>query len=168
LPHKSTAVRGFIYRLKNGAKYLLCSQEHPFSCLKAQPHYPPRRSAVYGSNPKECAKPGTWQQLVLTNPVHCCSAFAHTSNAPTTLDPRCSAPAGLSRRRRTTHGQAIGSGQQAAAPVHRIHHSNDKRAPCALSAAPGLDMLGVVGGWSTTSASSSSSSRENSHRWQTW
>jgi hypothetical protein len=91
---------------------------HPFWCLKAQPYHPPRPPAVHGSNPKECAKPGTWHQLVLDNLVHCCSAFAHTSNAPKTLDPRCSA---LGPEPEAPHnGQAIGSGQ-AAAPIHRHH-----------------------------------------------
>jgi hypothetical protein len=90
--------------------------------VKAQPHYPLRPSAIHGPNPKECAKPGTWHRIVLTNPVRCCSAFVHTPNAPTTLDPRCSAlgcEPGASY-----NGQAIGSGQ-AAAPIHRIHDSNE-------------------------------------------
>ena len=50
-------------------------------------------------------------RIVLTDlrPVRCWSAFAHTSNAPKNLDPRCSA---LGREPGASHnGQAIGSGQ---------------------------------------------------------
>jgi hypothetical protein len=90
--------------------------------LKAPPHYPPRPSAIHGLNPKECAKPGTWHRIVPTNPVRCCSAFAHTSNAPTTLDPRCSAfGCALGA---PFNGQAIDTGRHAAV-FHRNHHLNE-------------------------------------------
>jgi hypothetical protein len=65
---------------------------------------------------------------VLTNLVRCCNAFAHTSTSPTSLDSRCSA---LGCEPEASHnGQAIGAGQ-AAAPIHRIHHSNEHSVGCA-------------------------------------
>ena len=89
--------------------------------MKAPSHYPPRTSAIHGPNPNECAKPGTWHRIVLSDLVRCCSAFAHTSNAPTTLDPRCSA---LGCEPEASHnGQAIDAGRHAAV-FHRSHHSN--------------------------------------------
>jgi hypothetical protein len=103
--------------------YLRCSQEHLFWCLKAQPYYPPRTSAIHGCNPKLCARPGSWHRIVLTNPVRCCSAFAHTPALPTSLDSRCSAL--RPEPEASNDGQAIGSGQ-AAASIHRIHHSNER------------------------------------------
>jgi hypothetical protein len=66
-------------------------------------------------------RPGSGHQAVLSNLVRCCSAFAHTSTAPSSLDSRCSA---LGPEPKASHnGQVIGSGQ-AAAPIHRMHHSN--------------------------------------------
>jgi hypothetical protein len=70
---------------------------------------------------KNARSPERGIEWCYTDLVHCCSE-AHTSNAPTTLDPRCSAlgcEPGASY-----NGQAIGSGQ-AAAPIHRIHGSNE-------------------------------------------
>jgi hypothetical protein len=90
--------------------------------LKALSYYPPRTSAIHGCNTKERARPGSGHRIVLTNPVRCCSAFAHTPISPTSLDSRCSA---LGPESEAPHnGQAIGSGQ-AAASIHRIHHSNE-------------------------------------------
>jgi hypothetical protein len=68
------------------------------------------------------------EQFLLTDLVRCSSSFAHaTSNAPTILDPRCSA---LGPEPEAPHNdQAIGSGQ-AAAPIHRIHHSNAHPVAC--------------------------------------
>jgi hypothetical protein len=96
--------------------------------LKAPPHYSPRPSPIHGCNPKVCTKPGSGHQAVLTNPVRCCNAFAHTSTSPTSLDSRCSA---LGCEPEAPHnGQVIGAGQ-AAAPIHRIHHSNGHSVGCA-------------------------------------
>jgi hypothetical protein len=89
--------------------------------LKAQSYYPPRTSAIHGLNPKERAKPGKWHRIVPTNPVRCCSAFAHTPTLPTSLESRSSAL--RPEPEASNDGQAIGSGQ-AAAPIHRIHHPN--------------------------------------------
>jgi hypothetical protein len=117
------------------------SQEHLFWCWKAQSHYPPRPSPIHGSNPKECAKPGSGHQAVLmhTNLVRCCSAFAHTSTSPTRLDSRCFT---LGCEPEASHnGQAIGA-SQAAAPIHRIHHSNEH--PVGCTAAPILAAFGYL------------------------
>jgi hypothetical protein len=104
--------------------------------LKAPPpHYPPRPSAIHGPNPKLCARPGTWYRLVLTDLVRCCSAFAYTSYAPTTLDPRCSA---LGCEPEAPHsGQAIDSDRHAAV----FHRSAAIIINDLLSAAPRFDML---------------------------
>jgi hypothetical protein len=64
-----------------------------------------------------------WHRMVSTNPAHCCSAFAHTPTPPTSLDSRCSAPG--PEPEAPHNGQAIGSGQ-AAAPIHRIPHPNER------------------------------------------
>jgi hypothetical protein len=60
---------------------------------------------------------------VLTNLVRCCSAFAHTPTSPTSLDSRCSAIG--SEPEAPDNGQAIDAGQ-AAAPIRRMHHSNER------------------------------------------
>jgi hypothetical protein len=79
---------------------------------------PPRPSPIHGCNPKVCVRPGSGHRAVLSNLVRCCSAFAHTTTAPTSLDLRCSA---LGLEPRASHnGQVVGSGQAAAAPIHRI------------------------------------------------
>ena len=86
---------------------------------KAPSHYSPRTSPIHGCNPKLCARPGSGPR---------CSAFAHTPTSPTSLDSRCSA---LGCEPEASHnGQAIGAGQ-AAAPIHRIHHSNEHSVGCA-------------------------------------
>jgi hypothetical protein len=65
---------------------------------------------------------------VPNNTSRCCSAFAHTPTSSTSLDPRCSA---LGCEPEASHnGQAIDAGQ-AAAPIHRIHHSNEHPVGCA-------------------------------------
>jgi hypothetical protein len=88
---------------------------------------------------KNARNPKRGHRIVLSNPVRCCSAFAYTSNAPTTLDPRCSA---LGCEPGASHnGQVIGSGQ-AAAPIHRIHHSNIQTS--IPSAAPILAAFGYL------------------------
>ena len=92
--------------------------------MKAPPHYSPRTSAIHGPNPKERTKPETWHRIVLTNPVRCCSAFAHTPISPSSLDSRCSAfGCALGA---PFNGQSIDTGQ-AAASIHRMHHSNERR-----------------------------------------
>ena len=72
-------------------------------------------------NPSE-----TWHRIVLiTNPVRCCSAFAHTPISPSSLDSRCSAfGCALGA---PFNGQSIDTGQ-AAASIHRMHmhHSNER------------------------------------------
>jgi hypothetical protein len=97
--------------------------------LKAPPHYSPRPSPIHGCNPKVCAGPGPGHRAVLTNPVRCCSAFANNSTSPTSLDSRCSAtsaqPLGLRQPEAPDNGQAIDAGQ-AAASIHRMHHSNER------------------------------------------
>jgi hypothetical protein len=55
--------------------------------------------------------------------VRCCSAFAHTPTSPTSFDSRCSATG--PEPEAPDNGQAIDAGQ-AAAPIHRIHHSNER------------------------------------------
>ena len=109
--------------------------ESPNNGVTAGDH-PSRPSAIHGCNPKVCAKPGTWHRVVLTNPVRCCSAFAHTPTSPTSLDSRCSAfgcalgaPFGCALGA-PFNGQSIDAGQ-AAAPIHRIHHSNEHPVGCA-------------------------------------
>jgi hypothetical protein len=74
------------------------------------------------SNPKACARPGSGHQAVLTNPVRCCNAFAHTSTSPTSLDSRCSSIG--PEPEAPDNGQAIDAGQ-AAASIHRMHHANE-------------------------------------------
>jgi hypothetical protein len=75
------------------------------------------------------ARPGSGHRAVLTNPVRCCSAFAHTSTSPTSLDSRCSAAVGPEPEA-PDNGQAIettdADAGQAAAPIHRTHHSNER------------------------------------------
>jgi hypothetical protein len=96
--------------------------------LKAPPRYSPRTSAIHGPNPTERTKPETWHRVVLTNLVRCCSAFAHTPISPSSLDSRCSAfGCALGA---PFNGQSIDAGQ-AAAPIHRIHHSNEHPVGCA-------------------------------------
>ena len=91
--------------------------------MKVQSHYPSRPSAIHGYNPKVCAKPGSGHRAVLTNPVRCCSAFVHTSTSPSSLDSRCSAfGCALGA---PFNGQSIDTGQ-AAASIHRMHHSNER------------------------------------------
>jgi hypothetical protein len=75
------------------------------------------------SNPKACARPGSGHQAVLTNPVRCCNAFAHTPTSPTSLDSRCSAIGPESEA--PDNGQATDAGQ-AAASIHRMHHENER------------------------------------------
>jgi hypothetical protein len=75
-----------------------------------------------GCNPKLCARPGSGHRAVLPNLVRCCSAFAHTPTSPTSLDSRCSAIG--PEPEAPDNGQAIDAGQ-AAAPIHRMHHSNE-------------------------------------------
>ena len=91
--------------------------------MKAPPHYSPRPSPIHGCNPKVCAKPGSGHQAVLTNLVRCCNAFAHTSTSPSSLDSRCSAIG--PEPEAPDNGQAIDAGQ-AAASIHRMHHSNER------------------------------------------
>ena len=96
--------------------------------MKAPSHYSPRTSPIHGCNLKVCAKPGSGHQAVLTNPVRCCLAFAHTPISPSSLDSRCSAfGCALGA---PFNGQSIDAGQ-AAAPIHRIHHSNEHSVGCA-------------------------------------
>ena len=64
-----------------------------------------------------------WHRVVLTNPVRCCSAFAHTPTSPTSLVSRCSAIG--PEPEAPDNGQAIDAGQ-AAASIHRMHHSNER------------------------------------------
>ena len=91
--------------------------------MKAPSHYSPRTSAIHGPNPKERTKPETWHRIVLTNLVRCCSAFAYTPISPTSLDSRCSAfGCALGA---PFNGQSIDTGQ-AAASIHRMHHSNER------------------------------------------
>ena len=85
--------------------------------MKAPSHYPPRTSAIHGPNPTERTKPETWHRIVLTNPVRCCNAFAHTSASPPSLDSRCSAIG--PEPEAPDNGQAIDAG-------HRMHHSNER------------------------------------------
>jgi hypothetical protein len=61
--------------------------------------------------------------LTTGNPVRCCNAFAHTSTSPPSLDSRCSAIGPESEA--PDNGQAIDAGQ-AAASIHRMHHSNGR------------------------------------------
>jgi len=97
--------------------------ESPNNGVTAGDH-PSRPSAIHGCNPKVCARPGSGHRAVLTNLVRCCSAFAHTSpTSPTSLDSRCSAIGPESEA--PDNGQAIDAGQ-AAAPIHRMHHSNER------------------------------------------
>jgi hypothetical protein len=65
---------------------------------------------------------------VLTNLVRCCLTFAHTPISPPSLDSRCSA-FGCALEA-PFNGQSIDAGQ-AAAPIHRIHHSNEHSVGCA-------------------------------------
>jgi hypothetical protein len=66
---------------------------------------------------------------VLTDLVRCCSAFAHTtSTSPPSLDSRCSATG--PEPEAPDNGQAIDAGQ-AAASIHRMHHSNERPVGCA-------------------------------------
>ena len=58
-----------------------------------------------------------------TNPIRCCNAFAHTSTSPSSLDSRCSAIG--PEPEAPDNGQAIDAGQ-AAASIHRMHHSNER------------------------------------------
>ena len=67
--------------------------------------------------------PGIGHRAVLTNSVRCCNAFAHTSTSPTSLDSRCSAIG--PEPEAPDNGQAIDAGQ-AAASIHRMHHSNER------------------------------------------
>ena len=122
---KSTTVRGFIGSnmilralpsLLAGAPILMLDNQAP-------PHYSPRPSAIHGCNPKVCAGPGSGHRAVLTNPVRCCNAFAHTSTSPTSLDPRCSAIG--PEPEAPDNSQAIDAGQVAAS-IHRMHHSNER------------------------------------------
>jgi hypothetical protein len=55
--------------------------------------------------------------------VRCFSAFAHTPTSPTSLDSRCSAIG--PEPESPDNGQAIDAGQ-AAASIHRMHHSNER------------------------------------------
>jgi hypothetical protein len=73
-----------------------------------------RETWVVASNSAYC---------LLTHLVRCCSAFAHTPTSPTSLESRC--PALRPEPGASNDGQAIGSGQ-AAASIHRIHHSNER------------------------------------------
>jgi hypothetical protein len=60
---------------------------------------------------------------LLTNLVRCCSAFAHTPIPPPSLDSRCSAfGCALGA---PFNGQSTDTGQ-AAASIHRMHHSNER------------------------------------------
>jgi hypothetical protein len=58
-----------------------------------------------------------------TNLFRCCSAFAHTPTSPTSLDSRCSAIG--PEPEAPDNGQVIDAGQ-AAASIHRMHHSNER------------------------------------------
>jgi hypothetical protein len=65
-------------------------------------------------------------QFLLTQSAACCSAFAHTFTSPTSLDSRCSATG--PEQGAPDNGQAVDAGQ-AAARIHRMHHSNENERP---------------------------------------
>jgi hypothetical protein len=83
-------------------------------CLLNRPRAPPYRLPLYFS-----------REFTLDLRS---SAFAHTPTSPTSSDSRCSA---LGCGPEAPHnGRAIGAGL-AAAPIHRIHHSNEHPVSCA-------------------------------------